>query len=270
VYQINVTKWGPKQRTIYPTSTHISLNHFMIQFHAQKFLHGSNIVEVFFSSPRELSYRIFKLQSLPEYFEKTEEVLGRDPKTHLSLRSSDDILRWEMIFMSIKNFSILKFNSTWIKFSDGVTIEFPYAICQWPGKRKKKKRTQPWKRRSTHRWASIIPTLFWNEINPMWMWTDLQLQWFTYNLNQTQLDKRIPPLALPSCIFPGLVTIGTPKIDISPTSKVLLLLFLCLQNVNHISLCLWKLLSKTPELICTHFEDLQSPTSPQKIFFLQI
>jgi hypothetical protein len=134
-----------------------------------------------------------------------------------------------MIFMSIKNFSILKFNSNLNKIQ-----RWPHNrdfICNMSVTRKKKKRTQPWKRRSTNRWASIIPTLFWNEINPMWMWTDLQLQWFTYNLNQTQLDKRIPPLALPSYIFPGLVTIRTPEIDISPTSKVLLLLFLVIAHV---------------------------------------
>jgi hypothetical protein len=143
----------------------------------------------------------------------------------------------------------------------------------------------------------------WNETNPTWMWTNLQLQGFNYNLNQTQLDGRIPPLVLTSHVFPGLVAIGTPKIDISATSKLLLCLSLvvahvCTVWITYHSVC-EKLQSKTSGLVCNchptcqipqivawlsahedtcikwhltksiHDEDMQSPKSPQRSVFLK-
>jgi hypothetical protein len=153
-------------------------------------------------------------------------------KRNSAIQTSDNISRREIIFLSITNISILKLNSTWIKFGDGSTTEISYATTyQWP-RRKNRKRTQPWKRITTHKGSNISPTLCLKWVKPPHMnvnWSSIAM--FTYNLNQTQLDKRItPPLALPSYVFPGPVAIGTPKIDIFRISKVPLHLFLVIAH----------------------------------------
>jgi hypothetical protein len=120
-------------------------------------------------------------------------------KLNSAIQTTDNILRWEIIFLSSVNFSILKLNSTWIKFRDGSTIEISYATTyQWPRK-KNIKRSQPWKWITTHKWSNISPTLCLKWVKPPHMnvnWSSIAMS--TYNLNQTLLDKRITPLALPS------------------------------------------------------------------------